>query len=123
MTVDNHVGSPFRDRIYVAWALYDADGTVYIYGSHSDDYGETFSPPTVVSTDSPDLCTNTYGLPTPHGRCNENQFAQPFAGPDGSLYVVFNNYNNTVTGNDNRNQILLTKSTDGGVTFGAPVKV
>src|SRR6185312_1860221 len=36
---------------------------------------------------------------------------------------VFNNYNNAVTGTDNRNQVLLAKSTDGGQTFGAPLKV
>jgi hypothetical protein len=47
----------------------------------------------------------------------------PFTGPNGALYVAFDNFNNTVTGNDNRNQVLLTKSTDGGQTFSAPVKV
>jgi hypothetical protein len=122
-TVDNHVGSPFQDRIYVTWTFFDGDGTAYIFEAHSNDYGETFSSPVLVSTDSPTLCTNTFGLPTPNGSCNENQFSQPFTGPDGNLYVVFDNYNNTVTGLDNRNQILLTKSIDGGVTFGAPVKV
>jgi hypothetical protein len=41
----------------------------------------------------------------------------------GALYVTWDNYNNTVTGSDNRNQILLAKSTNGGASFGAPVKV
>jgi hypothetical protein len=122
-TVDNHVGSPFQDRIYVTWTFFAADGTAYIMGAHSNDFGESFSSPVVVSTDNPTLCTNTFGLPTPNGNCNENQFSQPFTGPDGNLYVVFDNYNNTVTGLDNRNQILITKSTDGGASFGAPVKV
>ena len=27
-------------------------------------------------------------------RCNENQFSQPFTGPDGALYVVWANFNN-----------------------------
>jgi hypothetical protein len=122
MTVDSTVGSPFQDRVYVTWTFFDGDGTAYIFGAYSSDYGETFSAPVVVSTDS-NLCTNSFGLPTPHGRCNENQFSQPFTGPDGALYVVWTNYNNTVTGNDNRNQMLLAKSTNGGVSFGAPVKV
>lgn len=56
------------------------------------------------------------------GNCNENQSSQPFTGPDGALYVVWANFNSTVTGGDNRNQILLAKSTDGGNTFGRPVK-
>jgi hypothetical protein len=39
------------------------------------------------------------------------------------LYVAYANYNNTVTGKDNRNQVLLTKSANGGQSFSAPVKV
>jgi hypothetical protein len=65
----------------------------------------------------------TYGAGTPHGNCNENQDSDPFVGPDGALYVAYNNYNNAVAGADNRNQVLLAKSTDGGQTFSTPVKV
>ena len=122
MTIDSNPNSPFRDRIYVTWTQYAADGTAYIYEVHSDDYGQTFSSPVVVSTTS-SLCSNTFGLPTPQGTCNNNQFSDPFTAPDGTLYVTYANFNNTVTGKDNRNQVLVTKSTDGGQTFGAPVKV
>ncbi len=122
MTVDNNPASPFRDRIYVTWTLFGADGTAYIEEVHSDDYGQTFSSPVVVSTTS-SLCSNTFGVPTPQGTCNENQDSDPFTGPGGTLYVAFDNFNNTVTGNDNHNQVLLTRSTDGGLTFSAPVKV
>jgi hypothetical protein len=123
MTVDAHAGSPFQDRIYVTWTLFAADGSAYIYEAYSSDYGETFSSPVLVSGNSSSLCTNTFGVPTSHGNCNENQDSDPFTGPDGALYVAFNNYNNTVSGSDNRNQVLLAKSTDGGQTFSAPVKV
>ena len=122
MAVDDHAGSPFQDRIYVTWTEFAADGTAYIYETHSSDYGEHFSPRVLVSSDSP-LCTNTYGVATTFGRCNENQDSDPFVGPDGALYVAYTNYNNTVTGNDNRNQIMLAKSVDGGQSFSAPVKV
>ena len=122
MTVDNHAGSPFQDRIYVTWTFFDSDGTAYLYEAWSNDYGEHFSAPVLVSTDSA-LCNQTFGVPTPQGRCNENQDSDPFTGPDGALYVVYTNYNNAVSGADNRNQILIVKSTDGGVTFSAPVKV
>jgi hypothetical protein len=122
MTIDDHVGSPFQDRIYVTWTLFAADGTGYLYEAHSSDYGATFSSPVLVSTTS-SLCNLTYGLPTPNGTCNENQNSDPFTGPDGTLYVAYDNYNNAVSGNDNRNQVLLVKSTDGGQTFSAPVKV
>jgi hypothetical protein len=146
MTVDNHKGSPFQDRVYVTWTLFDADGTSYIYGAYSSDYGEHFSAPVVVSRDS-DLCPLTFGVPTPQGRCNVNQFSQPFTGPDGALYVTWANFNVTdlkpagedegdggdggedlqkgvaPVGKDNRGQMLLARSTDGGQTFSAPVKV
>jgi hypothetical protein len=122
LTVDNHVGSPFQDRVYVSWTEFAANGTAFIYEAYSADYGETFSTRHLVSVTTP-LCANDYGLA--QGGCNENQFSQPFTAPDGTLYVVFNNYNNVETkaGTDNRNQILVSKSTDGGQTFGVPVKV
>ena len=97
--------------------------SAYIYETHSDDYGETFSPRVLVSTDNPTLCDQNYGVPTPNGQCNENQDSDPFVGPDGSLYVAYNNYNTLVSGNENKNRVLLVKSTDGGNTFGSPVLV
>jgi hypothetical protein len=123
MTVDNHASSPFRDRIYMTWTQFAADGTAYIMEAHSADYGQTFSSPVVVSTTS-SLCSNTFGLPTPSGTCNENQFSDPFTGPDGTLYVAYANFNNSLSSSsDNHNQVLLARSTDGGLTFGAPVLV
>jgi hypothetical protein len=144
MTIDNHTGSRFRDRIYVTWTLFAPDGTSYIFEAYSKDYGEHFTPPRQVSLDSP-LCSNDAGAPSPNGRCNTNQFSQPFTGPDGNLYVVWDNFNLTgvrpgegdeggggdgfrsagkpPVGIDNRNQVLLARSTDGGDTFSAPIKV
>ena len=97
MTVDDHVGSPFRDRVYVTWTTFAADGTAYIYEAHSNDYGETFSRPVLVSSGQRAV-RNTFGMPTPQGSCNENQFSQPFTGADGTLYVAWANFNNVVTG-------------------------
>jgi hypothetical protein len=123
LTVDNHEGSPFQDRVYVTWTTFASDGTAYIFGAFSSDYGESFSPPRLVSRNSA-LCSNTLGAPTPRGACNTNQFSQPFTGPDGTLYVVWDNFNVTAPGDeDNRSQVLLARSTDGGRTFSRPVKV
>ena len=116
--------TPFQDRIYVTWTEFAPNGTAFIYEAYSADYGEHFSPRHLVSLTSP-LCPNDYGLGTAD-TCNENQFSQPFVGPDGALYVVYNNFNNPETTGatpDNRNQILLSKSLDGGNTFSDPVKV
>jgi hypothetical protein len=134
LAVDDHKGSRFQDRVYVTWTLFAADGTAYIYEAYSRDYGESFSSPVLVSTTS-DLCSNTQDTPTPQGTCNINQFSQPFTAPDGTLYVVWANYNLTAVRpgeeeggtlqaeGDNRAQVLLAKSTDGGNHFSAPVKV
>jgi hypothetical protein len=123
MAIDDNKSSPFRDRIYVTWTEFAADGSAYIYEVHSNDYGETFSPRVLVSASSP-TCTNTYGFGTPNGPCNENQFSDPFVGPDGNLYVVWDNFNNQpASGNENHFQVQLAKSTDGGQTFSAPVTV
>ncbi|HEX4521842.1 MAG TPA: sialidase family protein [Gaiellaceae bacterium] len=123
LAVDANAGSPFQDRVYVTWTEFTPNGTAYIYASHSSDYGEHFSAPVLVSTTSPTLCDQTYGLPTPNGDCNENQFSDPFVGPDGTLYVAYANFNTAVTGDENFNRILLTKSTDGGQTFSPPTLV
>jgi hypothetical protein len=123
IAVDNTVGSPFQDRVYVTWTEFTAEGTAYIYEAHSSDYGESFSAPVVVSGNNPTLCDQTYGLPTPQGNCNENQDSDPFVGPDGALYVVYDNFNTAVSGNENFNRVLLSKSTDGGATFSTPVLV
>jgi hypothetical protein len=123
MAIDDNKSSPFRDRIYVTWTEFAADGSAYIYATHSDNYGETFSPRVLVSAAAP-TCTVTYGAGTPNGPCNENQFSDPFVGPDGNLYVVWSNFNNQPqSGNENHFQVLLAKSTDGGQTFSAPVVV
>jgi hypothetical protein len=120
ITVDNHSGSPFQDRIYVSYTVFATDGSAKIYGVYSDDYGETFSAPVLVSGTST-LCPR--GV-TAANSCDNNQFSQPFTGTDGALYVVFDNYNAPAeTVSDNHDQVLIAKSTDGGKTFGPLVKV
>src|SRR3989449_2085503 len=115
--------TPFQDRIYVTWTEFASTGTAFIYEAYSSDYGEHFSPRHLVSVNSP-FCPNAYGI-SAAGTCNENQFSQPFVGTDGVLYVIFNNFNNaeTISGPDNRNQILMARSLDGGQTFTSLVKV
>lgn len=155
MTVDNHVGSPYQDRIYVSWTEFASDGSAFIYEAYSADYGEHFSPPHLVSVNNSTLCVQDFGAGTvattgETSTCNENQYSQPFTAPDGTLYIVYSNFNNAVSAGikgdegddsggaindagtnpnapaapaDNRNQMLLSKSVDGGNTFLPPVKV
>jgi hypothetical protein len=117
--------TPFQDRIYVTWTEFAPNGSAFIYESYSSDYGEHFSPRHLVSLTSTLLCPNDYGIGTAD-TCNENQFSQPFVGPDGVLYVIYSNFNNPETFGttpDNRNQVLMAKSVDGGNTFTGPIKV
>src|SRR5207244_9234468 len=64
------------DLVYITWTEFAADGSAYIYETHSDDYGETFSPRVLVSADN-GMCPVTYGAGTDNGDCNENQFSDP----------------------------------------------
>ena len=132
MTIDTGAQSPFRDRIYVTWTQYSADfSSAPIDLAYSDDHGVTWTNVGTISGSSTNLCPiNVSGASS--GTCDNNQFSDPFVGPNGDLYVAFANFNNCAgafgppcTGdpNDNHNQVLIVKSTDGGATFGAPVKV
>jgi hypothetical protein len=124
MAADTSRSSRFRDRLYVAWAEYNVDFTADPIGfAWSDDHGATWNLVPAISGTSAALCPVTFDG-SPAGTCNANQFPQPFTAPNGDLYVVFQNFNNAVgTGGDNHNQILIVKSTDGGQSFSAPVKV
>src|SRR5712692_5492302 len=64
MSVDNTVGSPFQDRVYVTWTEFAADGSAYIFEAFSADFCEHFSPPVLVSGNS-SLCVITFGAGTP----------------------------------------------------------
>ncbi len=120
MAVDSNARSPFADRVYVTWTEFRNDGTAPILEAHSSDAGETFSAPKVLSGIDPTLCQVQAG-PVP-GACDANQFSYPFVAPDGTVYVVWSNFNNAVSGDDNHNQVLITKSTDGGATFSPVAK-
>ena len=94
MTVDNNLGQPvpgsrLRDLDVLRRRRDRRTSTI----PTPCDYGEHFSKPVVVSTTS-SLCPNTSACRRRTGNCNENQFSDPFVGPDGTLYVVYSNFNN-----------------------------
>jgi hypothetical protein len=132
MTVDASSTSPFRDRVYVTWTRYNfAFNAAVIFESHSADHGVTWSEPQAISGTDPILCPINFSGVDP-GNCDANQFSNVFTSPNGTAFVTFQNFNNCAPaigdpceGDDlgNQNQILLVKSTDGGETWSAPVKV
>jgi len=94
IAVDTNPGSPFLNRLYVAWDA--AGGPLGIQLSSSADQGVTFSAP--VSA----------GIPMGIG-------ADPFVGPDGALHVAWQDFHDNLE--------LVSTSTDGGATFATPVEI
>jgi hypothetical protein len=144
MAVDANGSSPFADRIYVSWTQYNLDFTeAPVYFAYSSDYGATWHQTGEISGADATLCPVHFDRPADEGHaqgsatgtetaCNATSYSEPFVAPNGDVYVVFADYNNCAgaiggdcTGdpNDNHNQFLIVKSTDGGNTFGPPVKV
>ena len=107
------------NRLYITWTRFESAPLPQaspIYEVHSDDGARTFSTPHEISGTST-LCDFQTGG-TVARRCGGNQPSWPVVGPDGTVYVFFRN-----TDTPAQNQFLLVKSTDGGVTFGDPIKV
>jgi hypothetical protein len=125
VTVDNNPTSPHFGRLYVTYTrfLFEQMGNYLqspIYLSFSDDGGQTFSTPQQISGTSTTLCSQP-AVPANAGICNEDQSSIPVVGPDGTLYVAFENQEHAQTPGQFRNQYLVVRSTDGGSTFGDPV--
>ncbi len=100
ITADVNLASPFRDNVYIAWdAAVGGSTGGGIRVARSSDHGATFS---VTRADDPSGPGQSIG-------------AIPFVGPDGELYVAWNDYK--------ANAIVFNRSFDGGVTFGQPVTI
>jgi hypothetical protein len=100
VTADTNASSPFRDNVYIAWDAASGGSTGGgIRLARSSDHGATF---TVARADDPSGPGKSIG-------------AVPFVGPNGELYVAWNDYK--------ANVIAFNRSFDGGVTFGRQVTV
>ncbi len=94
ITADTNTGSPFRDRIYVAWDAASGGSTSGgIRVGRSADHGSTWA---VTRADDPKGPGRGIG-------------ASPAVGPDGELYVAWNDYS--------ANTIAFNRSFDGGATW------
>jgi hypothetical protein len=126
LVVDTNPASPFINSIYVTWTRFHFNALDNylespIFFAASRDGGQTWSAPKEISGANRTVCTFS-GTPLPHdGRCKENQFSSPVVGPDGTIFVAFENEQDINDG-EFRDQYLVVKSTDGGETWGAPVR-
>src|SRR3954464_3225140 len=100
ITADSNPASPFRDNVYVAWdaaAGGSTGGGVRV--ARSSDHGATF---TTTRVDDPRGPGRAIG-------------AVPFVGPNGEVYVAWNDYA--------ANTIAFNRSLDGGVTWGSTTTI
>jgi hypothetical protein len=125
IVTDNNPSSKYYGRTYLTWTAFFAHNGEFasapIMESHSDDGGKHWSKAQEISGKNKDLCTfQTSGH---DGVCDENQFSVPTVGPDGAVYVAFENSQNESlweTGEVFDDQYLLVKSTDGGHHWSKP---
>jgi hypothetical protein len=125
IVTDNNPSSPFYGRTYLTWTAFESvDGSYAsspIRESHSDDGGEHWSKPQEISGSNAALCT--FQETGPASECDENQFSVPTVGPDGTVYVAFENEQNQAKWEAPGlfdDQYLLVKSTNGGRTWSSP---
>src|SRR3989449_1732687 len=99
IAIDTIANSAFKGRIYLSWTGFVNTNPGVILFSESMDGGSTFSSPTTISS-----------VPT-----DEMQSSVPYVGPNGIVYVT---WEDTTT-----NHIIISKSTNGGTSFSAPITV
>jgi hypothetical protein len=126
LVVDASPGSPFKNSVYVTWTRFEFDSQDNylespIFFSASRNGGLSWSPPQEISGRNSALCTFS-GTPLANdGRCREDQFSSPVVGPDGTIFVAFEN-DQAINDGQFRDQYLVVKSTDGGATWSEPVR-
>ena len=128
IVTDNNPSSSFYGRTYLTWSKFVSSSGEYesspIYESHSDDGGKHWTKAQEISGLNAGICT--FQVSGPAGQCDENQFSVPTVGPDGTVYVAFQNEQNEAlweSGELFDDQYLLVKSTDGGRTWSSPTFV
>jgi hypothetical protein len=125
VVTDNNPSSRFYGRSYATWSRFEfRDGSYQrsaIFEAHSSDGGFTWSTAQEISGANNALCT--FQVAGPNGQCDEDQFSVPTVGPDGTVFVAFQNSQNAAlweAGDFGESQYLLVKSTDGGGSWSRP---
>ena len=101
MAADATAASPKADNVYMVWTRFDfcTDEGVGahspIYFSQSTDGGLNWSEGIEISGSNKKFCTVFSGESDPNA-CDQDQGGHPVVGPDGAVYVAFNNGNTPV---------------------------
>ncbi len=105
MAADATAASPKADNVYMVWTRFDfcTDEGVGahspIYFSQSTDGGLNWSEGIEISGSNKKFCTVFSGESDPNA-CDQDQGGHPVVGPDGAVYVAFNNGNTPVHGGE-----------------------
>jgi len=101
ITTDRNTRSPYRDRVYIAWDAASGGSATGggVLVATSKDGGGSFS---IARADGPHGPGRAIG-------------AVPFTGPNGELYVAWNDYD--------ANTIAFSRSSSGGASFTSPVVI
>jgi len=128
VVTDNNPSSPYYGRTYLTWSKFVSASGAYqssaIFESHSDDGGKHWTKAKEISGSNAALCT--FQISGPPGQCDQNQVPVPTIGPNGTVYVAFENEQNQSlweSGESSDDQYLLVKSTNGGQTWSSPTFV
>lgn len=125
IVADTDPTSPFYGRTYLVWSAFFARSGRYtrspVMEAHSDDGGRTWTVPHEISGSNP-VCTEQ--LTGPAGPCDESESPLVAVGPDGTVWVSFLTPQNTSAwepGERLDDTEFVVRSTDGGLTWSAPV--
>jgi hypothetical protein len=97
MVADANPTSPKKNNVYMTWTRFantgvGVGGDSPIYFSQSTNGGRTWSKGIEISGANAAICTVFQGEATA-GACDQDQGSDPIVGPDGTIYVSFNNGN------------------------------
>jgi hypothetical protein len=142
IAVDNTPSSPHFGNIYIVYQQYRIESEVFDESPtmlvKSEDGGRRWTQPVEISGRNPRFCTfqddaddsaNASGPSSAQGNaegpddpfaCDQDSFSYPVVAPDGTLYIQFDNEQNSQAYEAPQrydSQVMLVKSTDGGDTF------
>ena len=130
LVADNNPSSPHYGRLYLSWDRIELSKGVFLRSpvdfAYSDDAGKSWSQPIDISGSNPTFCTANQGTAGPAGACDESFFSYGGVEPNGDVVIGFINQQHAAAWeepNEFEDQIMVVRSTDGGVHWSNPVHV
>ena len=130
LVADNSPTSPHYGRLYLSWDRIEISKGVFqrspVDFAYSDDAGKSWSKPIDISGSNPAFCTANQGPVGPAGACDESFFSYGAVEPNGHIVIGFMNQQHAAaweSPGEFEDQIMVVRSTDGGVHWSNPVHV